>query len=458
MLAKNDFIPLTVTGVTSEGNGIGRYVDGADSGMAIFVPYTAVGDEITCRIEKVEKRFAYGRAVEIYTASADRCTDDARACAAYGQCGGCTWRHVTYEAETQYKWKKVADALTRIGGLSITPEPILSAPSPDRYRNKAQYPVTEIDGKIVVGFYAARSHRVLAQTDCALQPKIFSRIIQLCIDWMTRYAISPYHEQTGKGQVRHLYIRRGEKSGEIMVCLVATTGRLPHLSKLAQALKEHIEGFTTLVVNVNKKDTNVILGDREYTVYGDGYITDQLCGLQFKLSPRSFYQVNCAQAERLYALAKQEAALTGDEVLLDLYCGTGTIGLTMAKDVKMLVGADIVEPAIADAKENALQNGIENARFICADAAAAAAQLKSEGLSPDVVILDPPRKGCDTALIETVVQMAPSRVVYISCNPATLARDLAQFGTLGYHTARVTPVDLFPATAHCEAVAVIYKE
>lgn len=451
-LRKNQVIPLTVTGVTGEGNGIGR----SEDGMAVFVPFTAIGDSITCRIQKVDKRYAFGRIAEMVNPSADRCNDQ-RNCSVYSRCGGCVWRHVTYEAEARYKWQKVADALSHIGGLTITPQPLVKADHTDNYRNKAQYPLAMQDGKIVAGFYAPRSHRVIGQQDCALQPTVFGDILRTVIAWMEQNGVSVYDETTHKGLIRHVYIRHGEKTGETMVCLVATSGKLPALDKLTAALRDTAPGLRSLVVNLNRKDTNVILGDEEFTVFGDGYITDILCGLRFKLSPRSFYQVNREQTEKLYALAAKELAPTGEETLLDLYCGTGTIGLSIAKKVKTLIGADVVAPAIEDAKENARTNGIENARFLCADASAAAKQLQTEGIKPDAVIIDPPRKGCDEALLDTIAQMAPQKVVYVSCDPATLARDLKRFAERGYETLRVTPVDLFPGTMHVESVACLLR-
>ncbi len=458
-LRKNQQIQLSITGVTGEGNGVGRYkAPGDDStGVAVFVPQTAIGDEILCRIQKVDRRFAFGRALEITNPSTDRCKEDERACPVFEQCGGCVWRHVTYEAEKRYKWQKVADALHHIGGFSFDPEPIVGADKPDRYRNKAQLPVTTTEAGLAVGYYAARSHRVVAHEDCALQPAFFSDIARIVTGWMQENHISSYDETTKQGLIRHLYIRFGEKTGEVMVCLVSTSGKLQGLDQLVALLQSQVPGFVTLVVNINHRDTNVILGDTEYTVYGPGYIVDQLCGLQFKLSPRSFYQVNRTQAERLYTIAAEELSLVGDEVLLDLYCGVGTIGLTMAKKVKSLIGVEVVAPAIEDARENAKNNGINNARFICADAAAAAEQLKQEDIHPDAVIVDPPRKGCAEGLLDTIADMAPPRVVYVSCDPATLARDLKRFAERGYETLRVTPVDLFPGTEHVEAVALLRR-
>ena len=456
-LTKNQQIPLTITGVTGEGNGVGRYkLPGDDSaGIAVFVPYTAIGDEIVCRIQKVDRRFAFGRAVEIVTSSNDRCQAGERACPAFGQCGGCVWRQVTYEAECRYKWQKVADALAHIGGLSITPEPIIGAQNPDRYRNKAQLPVTETEKGMAVGYYAARSHRAIPHKDCPLQPSFFSTIVAIVTDWMQKNGISAYNETTHSGLIRHIYIRFAEKTGEVMVCLVSTSGKLSGMDQLTTALSAEIPGFVTLVVNINRRDTNVILGDTEYTVYGPGYIIDELCGLRFKLSPRSFYQVNHDQTERLYAFAAKELDLNGEETLLDLYCGVGTIGLSMARQVKTLIGVEVVAPAIEDARENAKMNGIENARFICSDAAKAAELLRKEKVQPDAVIVDPPRRGCAEQLLDTIATMSPKKVVYVSCDPATLARDLKRFAERGYDTLQVTPVDLFPGTEHVESVALL---
>ena len=459
-LTKNQQIPLTITGVTGEGNGVGRYkLPGDDSaGIAVFVPYTAIGDEIVCRIQKVDRRFAFGRAVEIVTSSNDRCQAGERACPAFGQCGGCVWRQVTYEAECRYKWQKVADALAHIGGLSITPEPIIGAQNPDRYRNKAQLPVTETEKGMAVGYYAARSHRVIPHKDCPLQPTFFSTIVAIVTDWMQKNGISAYNETTHSGLIRHIYIRFAEKTGEVMVCLVSTSGKLSCMDQLTTALSAEIPGFVTLVVNINRRDTNVILGDTEYTVYGPGSIIDELCGLRFKLSPRSFYQVNHDQTERLYALAAKELDLNGEETLLDLYCGVGTIGLSMARRVKTLIGVEVVAPAIEDARENAKMNGIENARFICSDAAKAAELLRKEKVQPDAVIVDPPRRGCAEELLDTIATMSPKKVVYVSCDPATLARDLKRFAERGYDTLRVTPVDLFPGTEHVETVVLLSRK
>ena len=447
MLQKNQIIPLTITGMTAEGNGVGH----AEDGMAVFVPFTAVGDTLSCRVLKVQSRCAFGKIEELLTRSEHRV--DAVDCPVFGKCGGCAFRHVTYEAECAYKWQRVADALKRIGGLDITPMPLVACDHPDHYRNKGQYPVVAGEHRPLIGLYAARSHRVVEQRNCLLQPNAFTAVLDTVGKWAKKVGVVPYDEATGQGLLRHIYIREGFQSGELMVCLVCTSGKIPESQLLVDMLKEATPQLASLMVNLNKRDTNVVLGEESFSLYGKPYIVDRLCGLNFRLSPLSFYQVNAPQAERLYGLAKEAAALTGEETLLDLYCGTGTIGLSMADKAKRLIGVEITPEAVEDARQNAADNGIRNARFISADAAKAAAQLEKEGVRPDVVILDPPRKGCDTALIETVVRMAPDRVVYVSCDPATLARDLKLFDTLGYQTQRVTPVDMFPRTHHVESVA-----
>ena len=451
MLQKNQLIPLTVTGMTAEGNGVGH----AEDGMAVFVPFTAVGDTLTCRILKVQSRCAFGKIEELHTPSEHRVLSVD--CPVFGKCGGCAFRHVTYEAELGYKWQRVADALQRIGGLSITPEPIVPCEGADHYRNKGQYPVVAGKHRPLIGLYAARSHRVVEQHDCLLQPVHFKAVLDTVGKWAQKANVVPYDETTGHGLLRHIYIREAFSTGQLMVCLVCTSGKLPQPQRLIDMLKSAVPQLTTVLVNLNKRDTNVVLGEESFPLYGTGYITDRLCGLEFRLSPLSFYQVNAPQAERLYGLAREAASLTGDDVLLDLYCGTGTIGLSMAHQVKQLIGVEITSQAVEDARQNAAANGIHNARFLNADAAQAAVQLEREGVRPDVVILDPPRKGCDAALIDTVARMAPSRVVYVSCDPATLARDLKRFAECGYQTQSVTPVDMFPRTHHCESVAKLIR-
>ncbi len=454
-LTKNQLVELTVTGVTGEGSGVARYVgdDCPAPGLVVFIPFTAVGDRILCRIVKVQKNHAFGRVEQLLEPSPDRQADTG--CSVYGKCGGCAWRHVTYEAECRYKWEWVRDTLRRVGGLDIAPLPLVGAENPDRYRNKAQFPVGA-GGQM--GFYAPRSHRLVPCTDCPLHPAGFGAVLDAVTVWMTENGVTAYDETTRQGLVRHLYLRQGAVTRQLMVCLVCTGGKLPAVPSLIEKVRAAAPDVTGLCVNVNGKDTNVILGDRTFTLWGADAIEDELCGLRFRLSPHSFYQVNHAQTQRLYALAAEAAGLTGGEVLLDMYCGTGTIGLSMAHRARQVIGVEVVPQAVEDARRNAAENGIANAQFLCADAAQAADKLAAEGVRPDAVVLDPPRKGCDEALIATVAAMAPERVVYVSCDPATLARDLARFKAQGYVTRQVQPVDMFPRTAHCENVALLQKE
>ena len=458
LFEKNQLLELTVIGITGEGNGVARYTDAdvPSSKFVVFIPYTAVGDRVLCRIVKVQKCHAFGRVERVLSPSMDRV--EQRDCAVFGRCGGCAWRHVTYEAECRYKSTWVGDTLRRIGGVDTPLLPLVACDEPDRYRNKAQFPVQATNDGPVMGFFAPRSHRIVACRDCLLQPLGFQAALDAVNDWMRRYDVPAYDENNHMGLVRHVYIRQGGVSGQMMVCLVCTSGKVPCTSALIDLLRAAVPSLTSLVVNINPHKTNVILGEKGFTLWGEDAIEDTLCGLHFRLSPHSFYQVNHAQTERLYALVADAANLTGKETLLDLYCGTGTIGLSMAHRAKQIIGVEVVEAAVEDARRNASANGIENARFICADAADAAVQLSREGVIPDVVVLDPPRKGCDESLVETVVGMAPARVVYVSCDPATLARDLARFGEKGYRVNTVQPVDMFPRTAHCETVVCLSRQ
>ncbi len=452
MLKKNDIIHLFITSATAEGSGVGK----TDDGIAVFVPLSAVGDELNVRILKVKKTYAFGKIEEIITPSKSRIEPD---CGCFSRCGGCVWRHISYEEECRLKRQKVADALERIGGIKTELKPIIPSERVLRYRNKAQLPVGKApDGNLQMGFYAFHSHRIIDCGDCALQPEIFAAVMKITRDFISQTDNDIYDEKTGKGRLRHLYIRYGEITEELMVCYVINGNGLKREDLLLDMLKQGLPNLKTVVVNSNREKTNVILGNKNRTLYGSGYITDVLCGLKFKISPFSFWQVNRAQAQRLYEKAREYAALRGKETLLDLYCGTGTIGLTMAKDCKELIGVEIIEDAVRDAENNAAVNSICNARFMCSDAPEAAARLEREGVRPDVVILDPPRKGCGEELVRTIGKMNPDRVVYVSCDPATLARDLKYFSEIGFITKEVTPVDMFPRTAHIESVVKLTRQ
>lgn len=447
-MTKNEIIELEITGMSSEGSGIGRY-----EGLAIFVPLTAIGDRVKVKILKVKPNCAFGKLEEIITPSCDRVNED---CPVFAKCGGCVYRHISYESELILKQKKVEDAVRRIGGVDLEPQKICGSESFDRYRNKAQYPVS-IDKQ--VGFFAKHSHRIISCGDCRLQPEEFYTISGIVTDWLRENDISVYDEQTNKGVFRHLYIRKGTVTEEIMVCLVANANELPKTEQLVTALKSAVgERLKSVVLNINRQKTNVILGDECKNIYGDGYIYDILCGVKVRLSPLSFYQVNHDMSQKLYEKAAEYAKAV-DKTVIDLYCGAGTIGLSMADKAKEIIGVEIVPEAIEDAKVNAKNNDITNVRFICADAEKAAESLTKEGIKPDVVIVDPPRKGCSEQLLHTIAKdFCPERLVYISCDPATMARDVKILDGLGYKLMEYTPFDLFPRTHHVETVCLLSRK
>ena len=452
MMKKNDLFEAEITAMTAEGSGICR-----NDGVAVFVPRTAVGDKCVVRVVKVLKNYAFGRLEQLLVPSADRCEPD---CPVSAQCGGCVYRHISYESELQIKTQRVRDALERIGGFrGIAMEPILAAPHRNFYRNKCQLPIgLSKNGELQLGFYAVNSHRIVDTHTCLLQPEEFDKAAEAFRKWYALSGESVYDEASHTGVLRHLYMRRGEKSGEMMVCIVANGGALHEEDLLVSMLREAVPSITGIILNINRDKTNVVLGKNCRTIWGKDTISDTLCGLEFEIAPHAFYQVNRTQAEALYGKATEYAALTGNENLLDLYCGTGTIGLSMAHKAKKLIGAEIVAAAIENAKRNAARNRIENAEFICGDAAQAAKVLHERGEKPDVIVIDPPRKGCDAALITTIAAMRPDRVVYVSCDPATLARDLKLFDENGYKIRAVTPVDMFPCTAHVETVVLLSRE
>ena len=453
-LQKNQILTLRIERLSSDGSGVAHSADGE----AVFVPGTAPGDEARVRIVKDCGRYAFGILDELLTPSPDRIPVD---CPVAGPCGGCSLRHLDYAAELRAKQESVLDAFRRIGGLEVPVLDILPSPEVDRYRNKVQFPVgIDKNGVPCIGFYAGRTHRIVPCPDCKLQPSVLNEIGNALCAFFAQQGIRPYDEQSGKGLVRHIFLRRGAHSGQIMVCLVCTRAKLPHAEQLCTALRGQFPAISTILLNVNAKNTNVILGSENHILYGPGYIEDTLCGVPVRLGPLSFYQVNTLAAERLYGVAAQYAQLTPDDTLLDLYCGMGTIGLSMAGQCRELIGVEIVPEAIESAKANAARMGkavAAKSRFFCADAGQAATQLAAEGLHPDIVMLDPPRKGCDEATLSAVVRMAPRRVVYVSCNPATAARDAAWLEQNGYHAEKVQPVDLFPRTKHCECVIALSK-
>ena len=450
MIEKNKSYEAVIEDLTLEGSGLCR-VDG----FAVFVPMTAVGDRIRFKAVKVQKNLAYGLLEQIITPSPVRQKSD---CPVFRQCGGCAFRHITYEEELRLKEKAVRDAFCRLGGFSLEPEPILGCPEQNHYRNKAQYPLgLDKNGHAIAGFYARRSHRIVPADGCLLQDETFGPVVRTVLGLIDRYRIPVYDEETGRGMLRHLFLRRGPTSGEMMACLVSTTRKVPYLDEICQALTAAFPEIVSIVLNIKAEHTNVILGRNTVTVWGKDTIDATLLDVKLSIAPAAFYQVNSPQAERLYRLGYEYAGFRGNERLLDLYCGIGSIGLGAYRQVNSLVGVEVIQPAVDAARKNAAQNGMERAEFFCADAGEAAHRLADRGETPDIIIVDPPRKGCDQQVIDSIVRMSPERVVMISCTPATAARDAKLLCAQGYELKKYRGVDMFPRTGHVETVALLEK-
>ncbi len=445
---KNASLTLEITGYTAEGMGVARW-----EGRVVFIPGTILGERWEVQLLKVKTNVAWGRAVRLLAPSPERVELD---CPLAGRCGGCQYRHMTYEEELRAKRQRVQDALTRVGGVSLEPPQVLGAENPLRYRNKVQFPVAQEKRGLAVGYYRSRSHDVLDVDDCLLQPETVTTLRRAFKGWMERYRVPAYDEGTCQGLIRHLYVRTNQ-AGEALCCVVANGTRLPHAPELVQSLRQAVPTLAGLVLNTNTKDTNVILGPNYRTIWGRDFLEERLCGMTFRLSVPSFFQINRAQTERLYAQALEFAGLTGQETVLDLYCGIGTISLALAQRAGQVIGAEIVPEAVQDAQANAARNQVPNARFLCGDAGEAAFQLAAEGVRPQVICVDPPRKGLAPEVPEILASMAPERIVYVSCDPATLARDVKRFGELGYPAVKAQAVDLFPRTAHVETVVLLRK-
>jgi len=449
LLKKNDIIDLNITDITNEGNGVGRF-----DGQAVFVPYTAPGDIIKSRIVKTTPRYSFGIIDSIEAPSHCRTQDN---CTAFGRCGSCSLRHISYDEELRIKNGWVMENMRRIAKIDPPFTEALPSPLINRYRNKAVYPIKTVNGRPVIGFFAKRSHRVVTTDDCLLHPEFFSDICNAVHRWITDNSVSVYDETAHSGLIRSLFIRYAEATGEVMAVIIANGKELPAEAHLVDCIRKACPAVSSVMLNINTAKTNVLLGNESRVIWGSDHITDVLCGLKFSISPRSFYQVNRQGAQRLYGVAADFAQLTGNETLLDLYCGTGTIGLSMAHKAKQLIGVEIIAEAVENAKKNAEQNGINNSRFLCGDASDAAHELEKEGLRPDVIVIDPPRKGCTPQLIETIAAMSPDRVVMVSCDSATAARDTAIFESFGYCLKKLQAVDMFPRTSHIECVALFEK-
>ncbi len=448
-MVKNEEIVLEITSNLSSGDGVGHY-----QGIAVFVPFSAVGDLLKVKILKVKNNYCYGKIIEVLKKSDYRTEID---CAGFKQCGGCNYRHITYSAEANIKSETVENAIRRIGKIDLKPQEIIKAENCFRYRNKAQAPFSQ---NTELGFYAQRSHRVIPflNGECLIQPSEFDSVYNAINKLFKELNIAPYNEETHKGILRHLYLRKAFATGEIMAVLVVNASVFAYEKEFLNCLKETVgNSLKTVLINFNTKQGNTVLGKEDKVIFGDGYITDILCGVKIRISPHSFYQVNRAMAEKLYNKACDYANPNGKTVL-DLYCGVGTIGLSMANKAKKIIGVEIVEQAVNDAKYNAKLNNINNAEFICADATKGAIILAEQKIKTDVVIVDPPRKGCDKDLLNCIANnFSPERIVYVSCDPATLARDCAVLTELGYKLLEYTPVDLFPRTCHVECVALIVR-
>ena len=449
MLEKGTIYEAVISDYTAEGQGIAKI-----DGCVVFIPNAIVGEKCLVRIETAKKTWAGGKITQLLERSPHRVN---RQCPVAKLCGGCDFWHMDYTEECRLKADRVRQALNRIGGENLPELPILAAPACTAYRNKAVYPVAGKKGKAYAGFFRAGTHQIVENDGCLILFPEADQVKNTVIAFLNQYHITAYDETTHTGLVRHIFVRKGWVSGQILVCLTVNGEKLPHAKELIDLLQK-IPGFTTLVLSVNQKPGNSVLGDAEHILWGNGFIEDTLCGLTFRLSAKSFYQVNHPQAQRLYEAAIAQAGITKEDLVLDLYCGVGTITLVMAKQARKVIGVEVVEAAVNDARENAKRNGIQNAEFFCGDAGKAALELEKQGICPDVAVVDPPRKGLNADTIEALSKMSPRRIVYVSCDPATLARDVAILKEKGYRLTSAQTADLFPRCAHIESVVCLCRE
>ncbi|WP_373897555.1 23S rRNA (uracil(1939)-C(5))-methyltransferase RlmD [Haloimpatiens sp. FM7315] len=448
---KNEEYTLEIKAMGFEGEGIGKIDD-----FTVFIKGAIEGEKVRVKIINVKKSYGHGKLLEIIEPSEKRA---APICPIYEKCGGCSLQHLNYKSQLEFKRNRVKDVLERVGKLKeVKVHETLGMENPYRYRNKVQLPVGEDkEGNIKIGFYASRSHNIVNMDTCYIQQEIVDKIVTLIKNWMNKYNIKPYNEVNHSGLIRHIMVRNGFKTGELMVVIVTNGDKLPEKQELVKSLVDNINGIHSVIQNINTKNTNVILGSKCKTLWGQGEITDYIGEYKFNISPLSFFQVNPLQTEVLYRKALEYADLKGNEVVFDAYCGTGSISLFLSKNAKLVYGVEIVPEAIENAIENAKLNEITNAEFIVGKSEVEIPKLIEKGINPDVVVVDPPRKGCEKSLIEAICKSSPKRVVYVSCDPATLARDLACFKDLGYIAQEVQPVDMFSQTAHVENVTLIVK-
>ncbi len=448
MLKRNDDIELTIDALGSEGQGIGRH-----EGFAVFVPFALPGERVKAHVIKPGKNYAIAKLTEILEKSPARVEP---ACPAFGRCGGCAVMHLAYEAQLEHKRLEVENALKRIGGFrDINVKPVLGMEEPLRYRNKASFPFGAEEGGACFGFYAPRSHRLIPLEDCVIQQEALVSAARAVRAWANRCDVPVYCEETGEGTLRHV-VARSNKASEVMA-VVVTRGALPHKEELVSALRHGVQGLSGVLHNRNNKDTNVIFGERFELLWGKERLRESICGLDFDVSAASFLQVNPTQTEKLYRAVEALLPEAGGANIADVFCGAGTITLLAARRAKKAVGIEYVAEAVSDARRNAANNGIENVEFVCGDASIELSKLVASGFSPDIIIVDPPRKGCDPAVIEAMAQSGAKSVIYVSCDPATLARDCKLLAQRGYALVSAQPVDMFPQTTHVETVVLMSR-
>lgn len=449
-MEKNREYSIEITGLTSEGMGVGRI-----EGFTVFVEGALPGELAAVKIVKLQKTFAYGKLMSIIRHSGSRVTPQ---CDIMNRCGGCQLQHLDYKAQLENKTQMVKDVMERIGGFKDVPvHDAIGMEEPWRYRNKAQFPVGFSDD-VVIGFYANRSHDIIDTDKCVIQDEINDKVIETFKKYLKKFKVSIYNEQSGKGLVRHIVTRKGFKTDEVMICIVANGDSLPHSDYLVEHILDNVSGIKSIVLNINKKQTNVILGDKNTVIYGEEAIYDYIGPFKFRISPNSFFQVNPVQTDVLYNKALEYANLSGNETVFDAYCGIGTISLFLSQKAKKVYGVEIVPQAIDNAKENAVLNGVDNVDFLLGESEVIIPEMYKKGIRADVIVVDPPRKGCGQELLDVIVEMQCPRVVYVSCNPATLARDLKYLAEKGYRVQEVQPVDMFPHTSHVETVVLMSRK
>ncbi len=447
---KNKKYEIDITSYGHEGEGVGKLQD-----FTVFVPGAIKGERVKLLMVKVNKSYGFGKLIEVITPSEERREPS---CPTYKQCGGCKLQHMSYEEQLKFKTGRVKAALERIGKLTdVIIHPTIGMEEPYIYRNKVQLPIGKVGDKVEMGFYAPRSHRIIPMESCGIQNETADRVMKLVKGWANKYRVEPYDEESNTGLLRHLMVRWAYKTGETMVVLVVNGEELPRGEELIKALRDEVPGLVSIIINVNKKSTNVVLGDKNIVLWGKDTITDYIGEYRFKISPHSFFQVNPTQTVVLYEKALQYAKLSGEEVVFDAYCGTGTISLFLSAKAKKVYGVEIVPQAIENAIENAKENQVENVEFMVGKAEEEIPRLIERGIKAQVVVVDPPRKGCEASLLKAIAKMAPERIVYVSCDVETLARDLRMLEDMGYKTKEVQPVDMFPQTGHVEVVVKLTK-